>query len=201
MGESLPHGPLGDRTAHICVDMQTVFAERTDWHLPWMRRVLPTVVRVARARPKRTVFTRFVPPQRADEMPGCWRRYFERWSDMTRERMDDRMVELLPDLRALVPPAAVVDKNRYSPFTESGLLDLLRQWDADTLVVTGAETEVCVLATVLGAVDLGFRVVVATDAVCSAADKTHDAMLTVYRERFGQQIEAATADVILANWR
>jgi nicotinamidase-related amidase len=101
------------------------------------------------------VFARFVPPHRPDEVPGCWRRYFERWSDMTRERMDPKLIELLPDLHALVPPAAVVDKHRYSPFTASGLLALLREWDTEALVVTGAETEVCVLATVLGAVDLG----------------------------------------------
>ena len=36
----------------------------------------------------------------------------------------------------------------------------------------------CVLATVIGAVDHGYRViVVVTDAVCSSSDEGHDAML------------------------
>jgi hypothetical protein len=27
--------------------MQTLFAERTDWHVPWLERVLPAVMRLA----------------------------------------------------------------------------------------------------------------------------------------------------------
>ena len=75
MSEELPHGPLGPRTVHLCVDMQTLFAERTDWHLPWLEKVLPTVLRIARARPEQTVFTRFVPPDRPEDAQGTWRRY------------------------------------------------------------------------------------------------------------------------------
>lgn len=180
--------------------MQTLFAERTGWHLPWLKRVLPIVERIANAHPRQTVFTRFVPPTRPEEMEGTWRRYYERWRQMTREELDPALVELVPPLAKLAPPATVIDKRHYSPFTEPHLLRLLRDRDIDSLVVTGAETDVCVLAAVLGAVDLGFRVVVASDALCSASDRTHDALLALYRERFGQQIEVAPAEVILSNW-
>jgi nicotinamidase-related amidase len=37
----LPFGPLTARTAHLCLDMQNLFAEKTPWHTPWMRRVAP----------------------------------------------------------------------------------------------------------------------------------------------------------------
>jgi nicotinamidase-related amidase len=67
--------------------------------------------------------------------------------------------------------------------------------------VSGGETDVCVLATVLGAVDRGYRVVVATDALCSSSDETHDAMMTLYHNRYGQQVETVTTDIILENWR
>ena len=66
--------------------------------------------------------------------------------------------------------------------------------------MTGAETDVCVLATVLGAVDQGYRVVVVTDGVCSSSDEVHEALLTTYRKRFSEQIEVATAEQILAAW-
>ena len=69
------------------------------------------------------------------------------------------------------------------------------------LVFSGTETDVCVLAAVLAAVDHGFRVVVASDALCSSTDGTHDALLKVFHERFSQQIEVAEADAILALWR
>ena len=35
----------------------------------------------------------------------------------------------------------------------------------------------CVLAAVMDAVDAGFRVVLAADALCSVSDESHDAML------------------------
>lgn len=64
----------------------------------------------------------------------------------------------------------------------------------------GGETDVCVLATTLGAVDWGFRTILVTDALCSSADKTHDAMMNVYLNRFGQQVECVTTETILDNW-
>jgi nicotinamidase-related amidase len=66
---------------------------------------------------------------------------------------------------------------------------VLGELAVDTLIVSGTETEVCVLATVLGAIDHGYRVIVVTDAICSSADPTHDAMLGIYQSRFGMQVE------------
>jgi nicotinamidase-related amidase len=119
---------------------------------------------------------------------------------MTLERIDRRLLDLILSLARFVPPAAVVDKHFYSPFVEGELLKLLRSRRVDTLVITGAETDVCVLAAVLGAVDFGYRVVLADDALCSSSDMTHDALLTLYRERFSYQIEATEASIILSNW-
>lgn len=180
--------------------MQNVFAEPTPWHTPWMARVLPAVEEITGYHAEETVFTRFIPPARPEELPGSWRRYFHRWEEMTLERIDARLLELVPSLGRSVPPAVVVDKHVYSPFFEPGLLQLLRKRRADTLVITGAETDVCVLAAVLGAVDFGYRVVLATDALCSSSDTTHDALLTLYRARFSYQIEATDTASILENW-
>ena len=83
-----------------------------------------------------------------------------------------------------------------------GRLDaLLARSRVDTIIVTGAETDICVLASALGAVDRGYRVVLVTDAVCSSADETHDAMMTFYRQRLGQQVETTETEEVLAAWR
>lgn len=195
----LQYGPLGDNCAHLCVDMQNLFM-KTEWHTPWLERVLPIVERIARAKPNRTVFTRFVPAERPGQGEGTWRRYWERWSSMTLGALPPGTVDLLPQLAALVPPAEVVDKRTYSPWTEPGLHDKLRARGVDTLVITGVETDVCVLGAVLGAVDLGYRVVVPTDAICSSSDETHDALLTLYRARYGQQVETVPSEEVLRNW-
>ena len=88
----------------------------------------------------------------------------------------------------------------YSPWSGTELEERLRARDVDTLVITGVETDVCVLAAVLGAVDRGYRVVLPTDALCSSSDRTHDALLALYRERYGQQVETARMADILSAW-
>jgi nicotinamidase-related amidase len=69
------------------------------------------------------------------------------------------------------------------------------------VVITGAETDVCVLSTVLSAVDLGFRVVIVEDALCSSSDVRHDALMTMYRTRFHGQVDLVTAEELVAFWR
>lgn len=69
------------------------------------------------------------------------------------------------------------------------------------MVITGAETDICGLSTVLSAVDLGFRVVIAEDALCGSSDAGHDALMTVYRARFHGQVDLVTAEELKDVWR
>jgi nicotinamidase-related amidase len=200
LSSPLPFGPLGECAAHLCIDMQNLFAEDTPWNTPWMKRVLPVVTRIAERQAERTIFTRFIPVHRPEEAGGTWRRFYRRWAELTLDRIDPELLELVPPLRRLAPPGTVIDKRVYSPFSEPALPGLLRERQIDTLVVTGAETDVCVLAAVMDAVDLGYRVVLASDAVCSSSDRTHDALMTLYGSRFSEQIETADTEAILAAW-
>jgi nicotinamidase-related amidase len=82
----------------------------------------------------------------------------------------------------------------------TGLIDHLRQREADALIVSGSETDVCVLATVLDAVDIGFRVIVVRDAVCSSSDEGHEMLMRLYHTRYTEQMETADAEAILSRW-
>jgi nicotinamidase-related amidase len=197
----LVHGPLGDRSIHICVDMQRLFAPGGPWEVPWTQKVLPAIEAIASRHAANTVFTRFIPADAPGAGPGMWAYYYRQWASITLERIDSDLLLLLPSLQRCTPPAAILDKRVYSPWTEGRLQMLLRSKAKDTVVITGGETDVCVLATVLGAVDLGLRVILVTDALCSSADETHDAVMALYRSRFSHQIEAATTDEVLDNWR
>ncbi|MCP2057677.1 UNVERIFIED_ORG: nicotinamidase-related amidase [Bradyrhizobium japonicum] len=168
--------------------------------MPWLPRVLPNVVAITSAHPERTIFTRFIPAQSPGQGAGMWRRYYERWSSMTIDRLGPEMVDLVQELARFVPPARTFDKYVYSPWTGSGLHAQLREAGVETVIVTGGETDVCVLATVLGAVDWGFRVILVADALCSSADETHDSMMKIYMNRFGQQVECVTTETLLSNW-
>src|SRR4029077_6314309 len=158
MSDQLLPLPLTERSVHLCVDMQRIFSADGLWPAPWMERVLPVVATLAGRRPERTVLTRFIPPERPDQMPGMGQRYYTRWRLATRECLNLDLLELMPPLAALCPPATVIDKTRYSGFAEPKLLAHLREREADALIISGSETDVCVLATVLSAVDLGYRV-------------------------------------------
>ncbi len=196
----LPYGPLPPETIHLCVDMQRVFAEDTPWHTPWMPRVLPVVRRIAEAHPEQTIFTRFLPPHRPDQAGGAWRRYYERWRELTLDHVDPAIFDLLDPLRALVPPAASIAKPTYSPWGTPEFDALMQARKPPTLVITGAETDVCVLASVFGAMDRGYRIVLPVDALCSSSDESHDALLMLYRQRFSQQVETAETNELLAAW-
>jgi len=154
-----------------------------------------------RAQPDRTVFTCFMPAKNPEADVGQWRAYYQRWENMTLERINPKLLALVPELLALVPPATVFAKRRYSPWIDGRLHQLLRDRRADTLIITGGETDVCVIASVLGAVDLGYRVIIVRDALCSVSDVAHDAALRIYHERFGQQVEVVTAEDILSAWQ
>jgi nicotinamidase-related amidase len=193
----LRFGPLGDSWVHLCIDMQAMFFEKTEWHTPWMERVLPNVIRLVELDAKRTIFTRFVPPSSPADVGGAWRRYYRRWNMMTRDWLGPDLIDLVADLARYVPPAQVEDKTLMSAW-HGTLHARLQSAGIDSLIVSGAETEVCVLATVMGAIDLGYRVVIVTDAVCSGADSTHEAMLGIYASRFGMQVETVTSGELVA---
>ena len=172
MASGIHFGRIPGNAVHLCVDMQRLFAEDTAWRTPWMPRVLPIVVRLCERKAERTCFTRFIPARSPGDGHGTWRCYWERWASITLDNLGEEGIELLPELQAFTPPARVLDKVHYSPWIDTGLAAALTAGRVDTLVVSGAETDMCVLATVLGAVDLGFRVVVVSDALCSSSDQS-----------------------------
>jgi nicotinamidase-related amidase len=83
-----------------------------------------------------------------------------------------------PIMRLLRPCALAVQRH-------------LRQREADALIVSGSEADVCVPATVLDAVDIGYRVIVVRDAVCRSSDKRHDMLTRLYHTRYTDRIGVA----------
>lgn len=184
---------------HICVDMQRMFAEDTPWKVTWMERVSPQVLELASNYADLTIFSRFLPPTCPTNATGMWRAYYEKWWMMTAEHLPAEMYGLLPELAAFTPPAIVFNKRTYSPWIDGRLNALLRGQDVETLIITGGETDVCVLATALGAIDLGYRAIILTDAVCSGTDETHDASLKLLESRFTAQMDAMSTEAFLSS--
>ena len=186
---------------HLCIDMQNIFAPGGLWQTPWMERVLPSIVEIVSRHQDRTIFTRFITPQEPEDRPGQWQAYFRHWRQATRSHLPPSALDIVPALTRYVPPARIVDKPAYSAFSNPHLAGLLVEKSISTVVISGAETDVCVLSTVLSAVDLGFRVVIVEDALCSSSDVGHDALMTMYRTRFHGQVDLVTAEELAEFWR
>jgi nicotinamidase-related amidase len=69
------------------------------------------------------------------------------------------------------------------------------------VILSGVETDVCVLATAMEAMDAGLRVILALDALASSSGACHAKALDILHDRFEEQIELGTVDQILAAWQ
>ncbi|MGH9523021.1 MAG: hydrolase [Terriglobales bacterium] len=78
----------------------------------------------------------------------------------------------VPEIASLLPASDVLDKTAFSCFGSDRFCSAVRSLpgNRNTLIVCGMETHICVLQTVLGALDQGYLVHVASDAVGSRAE-------------------------------
>lgn len=180
--------------------MQRLFGPGAPWTVAWAERMLPVIATLSQHAPARSFYTRFIPPQRVEDATGCWRRYYRKWEGVTLDRLDPAYLELAPELARFVPPGLIFDKKVYSPWSNPALDGTLRRGGVDTLLISGGETDICVLATVLGAIDRGYRVIVVEDGVCSSRDDTHDALKDLFLQRFDMQAELACSAEIRESW-
>lgn len=192
--------PFSNRTLHVVIDMQRLFAEETAWHTPAIDGILPNVLALCEARPADTVFARFVVPQNAESAKGRWQSYYRRWSTVTLDHLDAGMLDLMTPLAAIARPGSIVDKETYSVFGSLGFAERLERSNIDTLIFSGVETDVCVYASVLDAVDAGYRVILAEDALTSGDMSAHSVVLTRLAPRLSEQIEILPTRSILNSW-
>lgn len=76
------------------------------------------------------------------------------------------------EIASLLPQVQTIDKLEFSCFANSGFRSSLKKLPSNrnTLLVCGMETHICVMQTVLGALNDGYLVHVAADAVGSRAE-------------------------------
>jgi nicotinamidase-related amidase len=153
-------------------------------HAPDLDRLIEPLLALLEAHPDAAVFTRFMTPRTPAEAQGVWRRYYERWRNVTLDVMNPAMLDLTPAPAACVPSGEVIEERSYGGFETPAFVQALRRQRGNSLVLTGVGTEVCVLE----------------DAVSSSVPEGHRAALDLMRTRFGYQIDIATVEDVLAAW-
>jgi nicotinamidase-related amidase len=119
---------------------------------------------------------------------------------MLADNLNPEQLRLVAELRRFVPPAAVVDRYVFSAFAAPSLSRRLEELGADTIIFSGVESDVCLLATVLSAIDRGYRVIIVRDAVASSKSSGHRAVMEGVFPRFDQQVELVMIDKLLQSW-
>ncbi len=98
-------------------------------------------------------------------------------------------VEVVDELRPL-PSEPVIDKHRFNAFLGTSLEQLLWGYKADSVIVAGVATHLCVGTTATDATQRGYRLVLLRDCTASYAEKFETAMFDIIESGFGSVIES-----------
>jgi nicotinamidase-related amidase len=200
------------RTALVVVDMQRGFvAAGAAMEVPSAREVVPAIrslLDLFRAKALPVVFTEFtyspaVPllvgqlhPEHQPAPPGA-RGGFGRPSSCCLE--GDASARTIDDL-APRSEETVIRKRWYDGFAGSELDGALRARDVTSLVMTGTMTDICVLATVVGAFNREYRVTVVEDAVATVWPEIQRATLDIISRAFGRVVSSKEVRDTIAAW-
>lgn len=94
-------------------------------------------------------------------------------------------LELMPEVYEAEYDIVVDTKKRYDCFAATDLDHALRSRSIETLLLTGVNTNSCVLATTVAANTRDYTAVVVQDCVDTMDPALHDAALRVIRQAFG----------------
>ena len=199
-------------TALLVVDMQRGFLDPgVVMEVPEARAIVPTVAGLVTAfrRARLTVaFSQFVyspavpllvgdlHPEHRPAVPGAPVGFGHPSSSCL---AGDPSVEVVPEL-APAPGELVVPKHWYDAFAGTPLDGALRARGVRSLVVTGTMTDICVLATVVGAFNREYRVTVVDDGVATLWPEIQRATLDIVRRAYGRVVPAKAVADEIAGW-
>ncbi len=161
------------------------------------------LVEAFRAAGRPVVFTKFIAgPERtlmwnwspliAPPTRSCWPDVRRSYGDAEGELDCTAVIEELAPL----PGEPQVEKYGYNGFHRTNLTDVLHARGADTVVVTGTVTQICIEDTARAAFHEGFQTIVVADAVSSFDPELHRATLRNIELKYG--LVMTTEDVLAA---
>ena len=204
--------PERGRTALVVVDMQRGFLDAGEaMAVPPAREIIPaiqTLLGVFRARRLPVAFTEFVysesvpvligalHPEHTPAPPGAPRGLGLPSSSCLEGTAS---AETVPDLAPL-PGEIIVRKRGYDAFAGTLLDRALRARNVTSLVVTGTMTDICVLATVTGALHREYRVTVVADGVATLWPEIQRATLDIIGRAYGRVATSKEVADQISRW-
>ena len=204
--------PEPGRTALVVVDMQRGFLDPGEaMEVPPARDTVPTIqtlLALFRARRMPVAFTEFVYSEAVPLLVGRLHaehqpakpgapRGFGLPSSSCLEGTPS--ADTVPDL-APRPGELVVRKRGYDAFAGTPLDEALRARNVTSLVVAGTMTDICVLATVIGAFHREYRVTVVEDGVSTLWPEIQRATVDIIGRAYGRIATAKEVADQISTW-
>jgi len=201
-----------DRTALLIVDMQRGFVDPGQaMEVPQAREIVPVIRSLLdgfRGKQLPVVFTEFtyspaapllvgeLHPEHRPAAPGAPRGVGMPSSSCLEGDPSANTIE------ALAPHAdeLVVRKRWYDGFAGTELDGALRARGVTSLVITGTMTDICVLATVVGAFNREYRISVVADGVATLWPEIQRATLDIVGRAFGRVVQSEEVLDTIARW-
>jgi ureidoacrylate peracid hydrolase len=200
------------RTALLVVDMQRGFLEPGEaLEVPPAREIVPAVRALLdgfRGKGLPVAFTEFtyspaVPilvgelhPEHKPATPGRPRGFGVPSSSCLEGSQSARTIGAL----APRPDEPVIRKRWYDGFAGTELDGALRARGVTSLVITGTMTDICVLATVVGAFNREYRISVVADGVATLWPEIQRATLDIVARAFGRVVQSQEILDTIARW-
>jgi ureidoacrylate peracid hydrolase len=200
------------RTALLVVDMQRGFVDAGQaMEVPQAREVVPVIrslLDAFRGKQLPVVFTEFtyseaapllvgeLHPEHRPAAPGAPRGFGMPSSSCLLGDPSASTIE------ALAPHAdeLVVRKRWYDGFAGTELDGALRARGVTSLVITGTMTDICVLATVVGAFNREYRISVVEDGVATLWPDIQRATLDIVGRAFGRVVQSKEVLDTIGGW-
>ena len=200
------------RTALLVVDMQRGFLDPGEtMEVPPARETVAAIqalLQLFRTRRMPVVFTEFVyaesapllvgrlHPEHQPAKPGAPRGFgLPSSSCLEGTPSADTVPDLVPR-----PGELVVRKRGYDAFAGTPLDEALRARNVTSLVVAGTMTDICVLATVIGAFHREYRVTVVEDGVSTLWPEIQRATLDIIGRAYGRIATAKEISDQISSW-
>jgi ureidoacrylate peracid hydrolase len=205
--------PEPGRTALLVVDMQRGFVDPGEaMEVPPARACVPVIrglVDLFRGQRLPVVFTAFVyspdvpllvgelHPEHKPAAPGAPRGFGLPSGSCLEGTPSAGVIDAL----APRPDEPVIAKRWYDAFAGSALDGTLRARGVTSLIVTGTMTDVCVLATVIGAFNREYRVTVVEDGVATLWPEIQKAALDIVARAYARVVSSQQVIDTVSGWR
>ena len=200
------------RTALLVVDMQRGFLDPGEaLEVPAARDIVPTIrqlLQMFRTKRLPVVFSEFVYSERVPLLVGQLHPEHQRAVPGTPTgfgRPSSNCLEGHPSVKTVAELAPgddelVVSKHGYDAFAGTSLDGALRARGVTSLVITGTLTDICVLATVVGAFHREYRVTVVEDGVATLWPEIQRATLDIIGRAYGRVVSSKDVMNEVAPW-